>query len=147
MPHPREPCDCELPGAFYTGVPGIIAAMENGRLVPGAVVERCDHCLRYPNDGAARAKLQELGLAELRAAETQTYSVHCYAVVRVKFPGVVADDPKSAAGQTLERFDWEAHGARAEFADEITELLVDIDGEPDFSRSCRFTPDLEVIGP
>jgi hypothetical protein len=35
-------CACEFPGDFHSGVPGILAAMERGRLAPGAVVERCD---------------------------------------------------------------------------------------------------------
>jgi hypothetical protein len=58
-----EPCDCEVPGMFCSGVPGILAAMKNGRLAPGAVVERCDLCQRYPSDEAAYQQLVELGLA------------------------------------------------------------------------------------
>jgi hypothetical protein len=27
----QEKCECELPGHFFSGVPGIIARMENGR--------------------------------------------------------------------------------------------------------------------
>jgi hypothetical protein len=38
--------------------------MENGRLAPGAKVERCDICCCYPSDEAADAKLVELGLAD-----------------------------------------------------------------------------------
>ena len=60
---PEGPCECELPGYFCSGVPGIIAHFENGRLVPGAAVERCDLCERFPTDEAARQKLVELGLA------------------------------------------------------------------------------------
>lgn len=146
MPHPREPCDCEYPGTFHTGVPGIIAAMEDGRLALGAVVERCDQCQRYPTDAAALARLLELGLADAETADARTFSVHCYAVVRVKFPGVVASDAKTAARQVLDRFEWDTHRAGAEYADQIDELLVDFDGDSDFSRSCRFSPDLEEIG-
>jgi hypothetical protein len=54
-------CECEKPGYFYSGVPGIIAPMENGRLAPGAEVERCDLCQRFPSDAAALARLRELG--------------------------------------------------------------------------------------
>ncbi len=62
MLHADEgPCDCEKPGHFCSGVPGILAHMENGRLAPGAKVERCDLCQRYPTDEAALARLQELG--------------------------------------------------------------------------------------
>ena len=54
------PCDCEKPGHFCSGVPGILARMENGRLAPGAKVERCDLCRRYPSDEAAAEKLRQL---------------------------------------------------------------------------------------
>jgi hypothetical protein len=57
------PCACELPGTFCSGVPGILAHVENGRLVPGTKVERCDACERYPSDQAALEKLLELGIA------------------------------------------------------------------------------------
>lgn len=57
-----ETCfDCQLPGFFCSGVPGIVAHVENGRLSPEAKVERCDACLRYPTDEATLAKLRELG--------------------------------------------------------------------------------------
>ena len=58
----QQPCECEAPGSFTSGVPGIIARMENGKLAAGASVERCDHCRRYTNDEAAHDKLVELGL-------------------------------------------------------------------------------------
>ena len=58
-----EPCECELPGFFYSGVPGILARIEAGRLVTGATVERCDLCQRYPDDFAASRRLVELGIA------------------------------------------------------------------------------------
>jgi hypothetical protein len=57
-----QTCDCELPGFFHCGIPGIIAQIENGRLAPGATVERCDLCEQYASDEAARQKLVELGL-------------------------------------------------------------------------------------
>ena len=56
-------CECEQPGHFCSGVPGIIARVENGRLAEGASVERCDLCQRFPTDAAALAKLRELGIA------------------------------------------------------------------------------------
>lgn len=58
-----EPCECELPGYFYSGVPGILARVEQGRLAAGAKVERCDLCQRYANDRAAYRRLVELGIA------------------------------------------------------------------------------------
>jgi hypothetical protein len=54
-------CECERPGFFCSGVPGILAHMENGRLANDAAVERCDLCKRYPSDEAAAKKLRELG--------------------------------------------------------------------------------------
>jgi hypothetical protein len=54
-------CECQDPGFFHSGVPGILAHMENGRLAEGAGVERCDLCQRYPSDEAALMRLRELG--------------------------------------------------------------------------------------
>ena len=54
-------CECEKPGFFCSGVPGILARMKHGRLAEGAVVNRCDICQRYPSDEAAAEKLRELG--------------------------------------------------------------------------------------
>jgi hypothetical protein len=58
-----EPCACEMPGVFCSGVPGILARMENARLAPGAKVERCDLCQRYASDEEAHRKLRELRMA------------------------------------------------------------------------------------
>ena len=57
------PCECKEPGTFCSGVPGIIAEVENCRLVLGGKVERCDACQRYASDQAAHDKLVELGMA------------------------------------------------------------------------------------
>ena len=62
-PSPDESCECERPGQFCSGVPGILAQTENGKLVAGAKVERCDLCMRYRDDDAALQKLIELGIA------------------------------------------------------------------------------------
>ncbi len=56
-----QPCECELPGHFCCGVPGILAHLESGQLAAGTKVERCDLCQRYPSDEAALEKLRELG--------------------------------------------------------------------------------------
>jgi hypothetical protein len=61
-------CECEQPGYFRSGVPGILARVENGRLAEGAKVERCDSCGRYPSDKAAFEKLVELGIASREPA-------------------------------------------------------------------------------
>lgn len=58
-----ELCDCQLPGTFCSGVPGILAQVENCHLVPGGKVERCDLCQRYASDQAAHDRLVELGMA------------------------------------------------------------------------------------
>ncbi len=46
-------CHCELQGHFNSGIPGILAHLENGHLPEGAKVERCDlvaatHWTRWP---------------------------------------------------------------------------------------------------
>ena len=145
-------CDCELPGYFQCGVPGILAHMENGRIVPGFHVERCDACRRFDSDTDAEAKLRELGLFAVDDPRSlpldsrqRTYSVHCYATVRVKLPGIPAIDERDAARKASELFDWDRYQAEAEYADEITEFLVDVDGEGDFRRSKRFAGDLQQI--
>jgi hypothetical protein len=56
-------CDCQRLGEFCSGVPGILAHLENGRLAEGAKVERCDLCRRYASDEEALDKLRELGIA------------------------------------------------------------------------------------
>ena len=56
-------CECEKPGFFCSGIPGILAHMENGRLAEGAKVNRCDLCQRYPSDEAAFEKLRQLDRA------------------------------------------------------------------------------------
>ena len=58
--HNRYRCECEMPGFFYSGVPGILAHLENGRLAEEAKVERCGLCRRYDSDEAALEKLEEL---------------------------------------------------------------------------------------
>ncbi len=58
-----DACDCEASGFFHTGVPGILAHLQDGRVAPGALVERCDMCERFASDAEAIAKLQELGIA------------------------------------------------------------------------------------
>jgi hypothetical protein len=59
---PGITCDCQKPGYFCSGVPGIVAHVENGQLSSGSKVESCDQCQRYPSDQAARDKLVELGI-------------------------------------------------------------------------------------
>jgi hypothetical protein len=54
-------CDCQRPGYFCSGVTGILAHMEDGRVAPGTEVERCDQCGRYPSDQAAVDELRRLG--------------------------------------------------------------------------------------
>jgi hypothetical protein len=62
-PHNQYRCECEQPGYFCCGVPGILAHLEDGRLPEGAKVERCGLCCRYPSDAAALEKLRELAAA------------------------------------------------------------------------------------
>lgn len=57
-----ETCVCQEPGEFCSGVPGILAHVEGGKLASGTKVERCDVCERYRSDEAALEKLRELGM-------------------------------------------------------------------------------------
>jgi hypothetical protein len=152
-PAGREPCECEAPGEFCCGVPGVLAHLENGKVAPYFQVERCDACERFKSDAAAAEKLRELGLfspGDPRSSPPdgplQTYSVHCYATVRVKLPGIPAGSPREAARRAAEQFNWDRHQAQAHFADEVSEFLVDRDGDEDFSRSVRFDGELNEIG-
>ncbi len=132
------PCECELEGAFYTGVPGILAEMHEGRVAPESVVERCDLCRRYPSDAVAWAKLRELGLTGCQSTKDDqppSFTVQCYAVVRVEFAEVVADDPQSAASRVLDRFDWDVHGRDAQLAKSDLIVLMNnggLDQQPTF---------------
>ena len=145
MIHEPKRCECEEPGDFHCGVPGVLAAMQDGHLAPQAVVERCDQCCRVESDAAARARLVELGLADAPDPSLKAYTVHCFAVVRIKFPGVLATCCKEAAQRAMERLDWDAHGPSAEFADELTGALVDVDGDDDHRQSVEFDGELQEV--
>jgi hypothetical protein len=67
-----DPCECEQPGYFCSGVAGILAHVENGHLADEASVERCDQCQRYPSDEAALQRLIELGIAPRQSTGTAT---------------------------------------------------------------------------
>lgn len=122
-------CECELPGSFCSGVPGVLALMEGDRLAAEATVERCDQCCRFESDEAARDALVERGLADPMPSDLQSFAVHCLAVVRVKFPGIVAKTPQEAARRARDRFCWDTHQRLAEFADDFTGFVVDLDGD------------------
>ena len=66
-----ELCDCEAPGFFCAGGPGILAHLQEGRVAPGALVERCDMCRRFASDEEAIARLRELGIAGAIPQEKQ----------------------------------------------------------------------------
>jgi hypothetical protein len=74
-----------------------------------------------------------------------TYTVHCYVTVCVKLTGIVAGSHRDAARLARERFSWEAHEGEVEFVDELHEMLVDVQGDEDYSRSVAFTADLEPV--
>lgn len=141
----RDPCECEQPGHFYSGVPGILANIEDGKLAADAKVERCDVCSRYPSDDAARKRLSELGLTAKSDAAKQSYTVHCFVSVRVGFRDVIASNHRQAAGNILQQFDWKSDIQAAVFDDGLTELLVDVDGDPEHRQSKRFDAGLAEI--
>ena len=59
----EEICDCEKPGYFCSGVPGIIAHLVDDSFPPGVSpgngVERCDLCQRYASDEEAYDELEK----------------------------------------------------------------------------------------
>ncbi len=145
VPEWFQRCECEQPGYLNCGVPGVIAHLENGRISPDAKVERCDQCQRYPDDAAARKKLVERGLVWEHDPHLERYMVHVYATVRVTFGEMQAASPQAAARAAEELFDWDQQRDRADFADEITEYLVDIAGDLGYARSRRLNADFEEI--
>ncbi len=52
----EEVCCCEEPGYFSSGLPGVLAHVENGRII--SEVERCDACQRYAADADAKQALE-----------------------------------------------------------------------------------------
>ena len=145
VPEQYAACACMQSGYFHCGVPGVIAHLENGRLPPGAKVERCDQCGLYPDDDAARQRLVELGLVWPDPPVLHRYTVHVYATVRVTFGELEAPSHEAAARMADELFDWDEHQGKAEFADEITEYLVDLAGDLGYARSRRLNADFEEV--
>jgi hypothetical protein len=124
--NPLVPCECELPGEFFCGVPGVLAHLENGRVSVDFRVERCDLCCRYPSDAAARRKLQELGL--IAEPDLPTFTVECQAVVRVTLRDIPARDLRDAAKQARGMFDWCRFRKDAMFDGEFRRFVVSPDG-------------------
>ena len=69
----RPGCDCEEPGYFNSGVPGIIAHVKNG--IVFSKVERCDTCRRYRSDFDARLALLWRGF---RAKYSTLFEIFIY---------------------------------------------------------------------
>lgn len=137
-------CACMTPGFFCCGVPGVIAHLQDGHVAADAKVERCDQCCLYADDESARQRLNALGLMAALASQSTSYAVHCYAIVRVRLSGIQASSPQNAAREAERRFDWDEHRHQAEFAEEFSEFLVDIEGAPDFAGSRSFNSDFEA---
>ena len=80
LAHPGrdERCECEMPGSFCSGVPGILGLMEN-EAAPDATVERCDLCRRFEIDEAAAGKSGAGGLADPLPADARSFTVHVLA--------------------------------------------------------------------
>ncbi|MDZ4683786.1 MAG: hypothetical protein SH850_01775 [Planctomycetaceae bacterium] len=147
LPRPDQPtpCACERPSLFASGVPGILAHIVDGRLASDSSVECCPVCRRFPTVAAALARLEALGIAGERPSLSTSYTVHCLVMVCIKRTGIVAGTPREAARLARQSFCWEQHGQAVEFVDEIHEMLVDLEGVPDYSRSVAFTADLEPV--
>ena len=54
--------ECESEGIFFSGVPGILASVYNGKVLFGCAVERCDSCKRFESDEAAEKHMRSLGM-------------------------------------------------------------------------------------
>lgn len=76
------------------------------------------------------------------------YRVHIYAVVRVPVSNVEADTPQEACfkamnvvslGPLLSRTQCCGRADYVEYADEVQEFLVDVEGDEDFSNSQTYT--------
>jgi len=95
---------------------------------------------------AARTAAEPTSQCEpAESVELSTYTVHCYVTVCVKLTGIVAESHRDAARLAREQFSWEAHEGDVAFVDELHEMLVDVAGDPDYSRSVAFTADLEPV--
>jgi len=145
LPKQYRRCVCMKPGPFNSGVPGILASLDNGRVPSDGKVEHCTLCQRYPDDAAARQKLVELNLIREAEPEPKFFTVHCYVTVRVKLEGVGASTHQDAARLAAAQFDWETNRWNAEYVEEINELLVDLEQTPDYSQSRRFDRDCDEI--
>lgn len=126
----KSKCCCELPGHYYTGIPGVLARMVEGRLAEGAGVERCDVCQRYDSDEAALHRLEELGLADPveTAPPDREFTVICEVIVETQFDCVQARDFEAAAGLVHDRFDWDAVRGQARFRGKFSRLFVEGSG-------------------
>ncbi len=60
---------------------------------------------------------------------------------------VVDDEPRvcEAIRETLDRFRWEAHGSRAEFADDFSGFVVDYESDEDHRRTRQFDGHLNDV--
>jgi hypothetical protein len=61
---PDERYECELPGAYHTRIPGILAWLEQGHVAVDASVERCDCCEQYASDAEAEPRAASGGNRE-----------------------------------------------------------------------------------
>lgn len=132
-------CECQSPGSFNCGVPGVLAYLENGRVATGAVVERCDSCERFESDAAARQKLVELGLLEA-LPQQPNFTVYAYAIVWTKHE-VAAATSRDAARAIIDGYEWGHERNRAEFADDFGRFVVETDGR----RSEEFDGFLNIL--
>lgn len=139
-------CECQQLGRFNCGVPGILAPLENGRLLHHDFVERCDRCQRYPDDAAARRKLDELGLLWSTEPPDTTYHVHCYSKSCLTIHGIVATSARDAARIAAIRYDTGNDFAGfSNREEELEELVVDVDGVAGANLSRRFNLQFEEL--
>lgn len=141
-PEPATPCDCEQPGYFHCGVPGVLAHVEDGRVMADFDVERCDQCRRYPNDATAREALRERGILQ-EPESSQTYTVNAFLTVRVRLGRIPAASHVGAARHARQMLSWLAGHLGAECIDDSTEFVVDAEGDTPARQ--RFDATLDAI--
>ena len=72
-----------------------------------------------------------------------SFTVNCFAVVRVTFPGIIAASDKDAARRVIEQFDWDVHGSKGEYTGEWAGVRVDADGDDNNCRTVEFDATLQ----
>jgi hypothetical protein len=143
---------CRVLQGLATGRPtirkssqGRLHELENTTMKSDEATQLIERGIAARNEAQHAAPADECGVAGSISDDLKSFTVHCYAVVRIKFPGVLANSAKEAAERVMDRFDWDAYGQEAEFADHFTGALVDVDGDDEYLQSVVFDSQLQEV--